>query len=265
MTRRDAAVLLFVGAAFLCLLEALSYLSPAAHYLSRSVTFPPGWLPGVFIASFVVPFGVLAAACLFLIQERYALAGLLFREDKPLPRTHDQRDRARTLGSLAFAALGLLAAFRAVTYVSALFQLVEPRSWDGTKLRALVVGAILTPALLAAYVVLAWYLFSHREDLAERLLVSEKASPGLSSNRSDLERTVFKLLGLYFVMVAVVPLCRALLQLMAEGFPAWPVRWWDFWPDAVTGVSQLVFGLGVFLGTNRLASAWRRIVRLRRM
>jgi hypothetical protein len=263
MKRRDAAVLLFVAAGIYCLMGSLSFLSALIELFGPQVTFPSDYMPAVAFASYLVPFGLLFAGGQFLIRGRQALADQLFDQNEALPTSHGQTARVQAVGALALAALGLLCFFKAVGELIAVIQLAQPYTWHSTSAARIIMVSVLHPVLLFAYLWLGWWLVSRRESLATRWLIPEEAaSKQLDSQSQHWEAVTFRVVGLYFVMVALVPLSRAFVSLVAAG-RAVTANTWGFWPDAITGTIQLLFGVGVFVGRKGLVSAWQRFVDLR--
>ncbi len=207
MTRRDAAVLVLVSAGLYFVLVSLSYLSGLVGLFDPPVSFPPGWNPAVYFASYLVPFGVLLAAGQLLIRGRHALAQEIFPEDAPLPPLEGHVGQARVLGSVAFTVLGLLALLLAVDQLPAVIQVLQPYSWHSAGIVRVVLVSVFHPVLLAAYIVLGWYLVARRKSLVERWLIAgERPQERDDSQRIGFETVIFRVVGLCFVMVALVPL-----------------------------------------------------------
>lgn len=266
MTRRDAAVLLFVSAGLLSVLASLGYLSGLLEQFAPPVEFPPDFSPALYFASYVIPFGLLLAGGQLLIRARHALAEQVFPDDGTRSLPEERVASVRAFGSLAFAALGLLSLFMAVTRLTAVIGLAQPQSWHSVGRARTVMLSVLHPSLLVAYVFLGWYLLSRRESLAERLLLSgEPLAEQSGPQASAFEAVIRRVLGLYFVMLAIVPLSHSLVRFVARGPSVLTANAWDFWPDAATGLAQLLFGVSVFAGRQGFVSAWQKVVKVNTM
>jgi hypothetical protein len=264
MTRRDAAVLVFVCAGLYFLLVSLSYLSGLVWLFNPPVVLPPGWNPVVYFASHLVPFGLLLAAGQVLIRGRHGFAQELFGDDSAPPQPDGEAGQVRLFGSLAFTVLGLLAFLSAIDQLPAVIQILRPYSWHSASPVRVVLVSVFHPLLLVAYIVLGWYLVVRRESLVGRwLLPPQQASEHDQPPRTTVESMVFRVVGLWFMMVAIRPLSDALVNLLARGFSGTPSKVWDSWPEATRGTLELLFGIVVFLGKSGMASAWRRFGGLR--
>lgn len=263
MTRRDAAVLLFVGAGIYCLVRSLGYLSGVIELLGPQWASPPDFNPTVMFLSYLVPFGVFLATGPLLIQRRHALAAQLFNEGQAMPTSNDQPARVQALGSIVLAAFGLLCFFDAMYASRAIISLAQPYNWKSISAARIIVWGALDLGLVVAYVWLGWWLVSRRERLAARWLVPAAApSPEPDPESKRWEAVTFRVLGLYFVMLALWPVSHALVRLAGGGIAVLTTSASDFWPDAASGTVQLLFGLGVFAGKKGMAAAWRRVVSL---
>jgi len=264
MTRRDAAVLVFVCAGLYFLLVSLSYLQGLVWLFDPPMVLPPGWNPVVYFASHLVPFGLLLAAGQVLIRGRHGFAQELFGDDSAPPQPDGDAGQVRPVGSLGFTVLGLLAFLSAIDQLPAVIQVVRPYSWHSASPVKVVLVSVFHPLLLVAYVILGWYFVARRESLVGRwLLPPEQASEHDQQPRTTVESMVFRVVGLWFMMVAIRPLSDALVGLLARVFSGAPSNVWDSWPEATRGTLELLFGIGVFLGKSRLAAAWKRRVGVR--
>jgi hypothetical protein len=265
MTRRDAAVLLFVAAGIYSVLVALSFLAALIQSFAPPVTFRPDFNPTVMVASYLVPFGLLLAGGRLLIRGRHALANQLFDKDEALPTSSDQAARVHALGSIALAVLGFLCLLEAVPELTATIQLVQPRTWHTTSVARTIIWSVLHPALVTAYLWLAWSLLSQRDRLAARWLTpDETPSQQPDSQSRRLEAVAFRVVGLYFAIDALRPMSHALPHLLPGGDGTGTADlWWGFWPDAARGTVQLLLGLGLFLGKKGLAAAWQKLAYMR--
>jgi hypothetical protein len=98
----------------------------------------------------------------------------------------------------------------AVGQLTAVIQLAQSHTWHPTSAGRIVMLSVVHPAVLGGYLCLGWWLFSRRETLATRWLISEEAplqQPDSQSHRWGA--VAFRVVGLYFMMVALVPLNHA--------------------------------------------------------
>jgi hypothetical protein len=261
MTRRDAAVLVVVSSGLYCLLVSLSYLSGLIGLFDPPVSFPAGWNPAVYFASYLVPFAMLLAAGQLLVRGRGVLARQVFPQEVASQPLEPHMERLRTFGSLAFTVLGLIALLHAVGQLPAVIQLIQPHIWHSASTTRALLVTVLQPLLLLAYVVLGWYLVARREHLARRWLTQAQPSPKVTvHNRSELETMVFKVVGLFFMLLALVPLGHALVGFIARGFAGETLNSWDV-REAATGSLQLLFGLTVYAGKSGVVRAFRGLIR----
>jgi len=263
MTRRDVAVLLFVGFGFYCLLEALGYLSGPIQLLAPPVRFPLGFIEGIQFASYVVPFALLLAGGVFLISARERLAQQLFEGKEDADSVHEQSGATRLLGPLAFTGLGLLAFVYAIRRLMHVLQFAQPSSWrELTAARFLIVSE-LHLLTVGGLIGLGWYLLTRREHLTKRWLLSTEASRIGDPHAAELRGALSKILGIFFLVSAVSPLARSAVAVAARGVSAVSPNPWGFWPDIATGIANLVVGIGLVFGKEGIALAWRKLVAFR--
>jgi hypothetical protein len=263
MTRRDGAVLLFVGLGLYCLVISLSYLSSLIQLFAPMTPLPPDWNPAIYFASYLIPFGVLLAAGQLLIRGRHALADQLFGDDAPAHALATEQQRAAIAGSLIFTMLGLLAFFIAIERLPAVVQMLQPHNWRSVSATRAVLLAVFHPLLLLAYVLLGWYALTRRDFLTRRwITATTPASDPSDPAGMRLETMVRRAVALWFMFLALVPVGHALVGLLARGFSSEPLNSWDL-RSATVGALQLLFGLVLYAGRDGLRRALHGLMQLR--
>ncbi len=178
--------------------------------------------------------------------------------------------KAREFGSVALKVLGIFWFIKAFLYVIRVSSLpfimpyTEISNTAGINWTIEIINLIVIASL---YATASYFMIFRTQYIMRIIKIDENISEEITSpdRKNNYEGLAFTLIGLYFAVPALSHIVPQLIKLWSLGQPVQTYGMYQesylekMWPNLVENIIELVIGVVLILGRNRLAQLWRRL------